>query len=190
MASTKSGFSIQKFPISGPSRRDFLKQMGLVSLMAGMPPLLWNCSSDPTNYKGTGIPPYSVWEEMLMALQTSPDHLEGRMNKLIKEGNPEAMFRFVRDEIYLMPTTSRSLQGVGKTLRYGIRGALRYGFATPREKAELLHSMFSSANVKSTVVYERSDFQINDVPALFYRPIDRRFEPVIDKKTMPAGAVR
>lgn len=157
--------------------------MGLASLMAGMPPLLWNCSSDPTNYKGTGIPPYSVWEEMLMALQTSPDHLEGRMNKLIKEGNPEAMFRFVRDEIYLMPTTSRSLQGVGKTLRYGIRGALRYGFATPREKAELLHSMFSSANVKSTVVYERSDFQINDVPALFYRPTYRRFEPAIDKKT-------
>ena len=173
----------QNFPKIDSSRRNFLRQMGLMGLVAGMPSVLWQCASNSTDFKGTGIPPYSVWEEMLMALQTSPDHLEGRMNILVVEGNPEAMFRFVRDEIHLMPTTSSSLRGLGKTMRYGVRGALRYGFATPREKSELLHFMFTKANIRSAVVYERTNIETNDVPALFYRPIERRFEPVVDKKT-------
>ncbi len=175
----------QKFhPPSGTSRRDFLKQMGLLSVAAGLPPLLWKCAPDRPAFTGTGIPPYSVWEEMLKALETSPDHLEGRMNTLIKEGNPGAMFRFVRDEIHLMPVTSASLRGMGKTMRYGLRGVLRYGFATPREKAELLHSMFKKANISSSVVYERTQIQAGEVPSFFYRPVDRLFEPAIDRKTL------
>ena len=71
----------QKLPVSGTSRRDFLKQMGLLSVAAGLPPLVWKCASDSPAMTGTGIPPYSVWEEMLMALETSPDHLEGRKNR-------------------------------------------------------------------------------------------------------------
>lgn len=173
-----------KINSGGFSRRNFLKQVGLLGLAAGMPAVLWNCSSKSTSYNGTGIPPYSVWEEMLMALQSSPDHLEGRMNLLIKEGDPQAMFNFVKDEIYLRPTSANSLLGLGKTMRYGIRGALRYGFATPREKAELLHSMFAKANINSSVVYERTDIQPEEVPSFFYRPIERKFEPVIDKKTL------
>ena len=169
---------------SGSSRRDFLKQMGLLSLAAAMPAALWECSSESTNYRGTGIAPYRVWEEMLMALQTSPDHLQGRMNMLIKEGNPEAMFRFVRDEIHLMPNSPVSLWGMGKTMRYGIPGVLRYGFATPREKAELLNSMFTGAGITSSVVYERTDIQLDEVPSFFYRPIEWKFMPLIDKKTL------
>lgn len=166
------------------TRRDFIKQMGIVGLVAGLPPALWNCSSESTGYKGTGIAPYSVWEEMLLAMQTSPDHLEGRMNMLIQEGNPEAMFHFVRDEIYLMPTAPNVLRALGKTMRYGIRGVLRYGYATPREKAELLHAMFTRANIQSSVVYERTNFEPDDVPAFFYRPVERTFAPLVDKKTL------
>jgi hypothetical protein len=166
------------------SRRNFLKQIGLLGLATGMPAVLWKCSSKSTGYNGTGIAPYSVWEEMLMALESSPDHLEGRMNLLIKEGNPQAMFNFVKDEIYLMPTSGNSLRGLGKTMRYGIRGALRTGFATPREKAELLHSMFTKANITSSVIYERTDIQPEEVPSFFYRPVERKFEPVIDKKIL------
>jgi hypothetical protein len=166
------------------TRRDFIKQLGLLGFMAGLPPALWSCSTEGTGYKGTGIAPYSVWEEMLLAMQTSPDHLEGRMNMLIQEGNPEAMLRFVRDEIYLMPTTSSSLWGLGKAMRYGISGVLRYGFATPREKAELLHAMFIRANIQSSMVYERTNFEPDDVTAFFYRPIERKFAPSVDKKTL------
>ena len=165
-------------------RREFLKKLGLLGMAASLPPVLWQCSTKNTGYHGTGIPPYRVWEEMLMALQTSPDHLEGRMNQLIQEGNPKAMFDFVRDEIHLMPTSVGSLRGLGKTMRYGIRGALRYGFATPREKAELLHHMLSKANISSSVVYERTAIQPDDVPSFFYRPVERKFEPAIDKKTL------
>lgn len=184
MIKVKSDSMKQKFSIAGPSRRNFLKQVGMLGLAAGIPAVLWKCSSKSNGFNGTGIAPYSVWEEMLMALQSSPDHLEGRMNFLIKEGNPQAMFNFVKDEIYLMPTSANSLRGMGKTMRYGIRGALRYGFATPREKAELLHSMFAKANITSSVVYERTDIQPEEVPFFFFRPIERKFEPVIDKQTL------
>ncbi len=174
----------QNFPGSGSSRRDFLKHMGLLGLAAGMPSVFWSCSAGSLKVKSDGIPPYSVWDEMLTALQTSPDHLEGRMNLLIQDGNPENMFRFVRDEIYLMPPSGNSLKGLGKTMRYGIRGVLRYGFATPREKAELLNSMFARANITSSVVYERTDIQPDEVHSFFFRPVERKFEPVIDKKTL------
>ncbi|MEO9022539.1 MAG: hypothetical protein ABI290_10440, partial [Ginsengibacter sp.] len=172
----------QNSTTSESSRRIFLKQMGLLGLAAAMPAALWQCTSNSTNYTSGGIAPYSVWEEMLIALQTSPDHLEGRMEFLIKQGAPEAMFLFVRDEIHLLPTTPGSLHGLGKTMRYGLRGALRYGFATPREKAELLHHMFSKASIPSSVVYERTDIQLVEVPSFFYRPFERKFEPVINKK--------
>lgn len=158
----------QNFPGSGSSRRDFLKNMGLLGLAAGMPSVFWSCSAGSLKVKSDGIPPYSVWDEMLTALQTSPDHLEGRMNLLIQDGNPENMFRFVRDEIYLMPPSGNSLKGLGKTMRYGIRGVLRYGFATPREKAELLNSMFARANITSSVVYERTDIQPDEVHSFFF----------------------
>ena len=173
----------EKNSLSETPRRQFLKQMAIIGLVTGIPPVLWSCQQDektPINYLGTGAGPYKVWEEMLMALETSPDHLEGRYKKLIAEKDPKAMFDFVRDEIHLMPAKRAEIHGMQTAIKYGTKGALRYGFATPREKAELLHEMYLQAGINSKVVYEIIDIPDDEVPSFFYRPIKRPFAPAID----------
>ncbi|MEX0996804.1 MAG: hypothetical protein WDZ45_07135 [Flavobacteriaceae bacterium] len=170
----------------GTTRREFIEQMSLLGMASMLPLSFFSCGKDAPNidYQGTGLAPYKVWEEMLMAIKTSPDFLEGRMQRLIEEGNPEAMFHFVKDELFLMPSSATSLIQMRDTMRYGLKGVLRYGFATPREKAELLNFMFTKANITSKVIYEQTNFQPEEVLPFFYRPFQRKFEPLIDKKTL------
>ena len=116
----------EKNSLSETPRRQFLKQMAIIGLVTGIPPVLWSCQQDektPINYLGTGAGPYKVWEEMLMALETSPDHLEGRYKKLIAEKDPKAMFDFVRDEIHLMPAKRAEIHGMQTAIKYGTKGA-------------------------------------------------------------------
>lgn len=169
-------------PTGGTNRREFIQQMALCFIAAQLPLTFFGCKSEEEGFVGSGKPPYKVWEEMLMALKTSPDHLEGRMKILIDTKDPEAMFHFVRDDIYLIPPKSTSMTGMGKIMRYGKKGVLRYGFATPREKAELLHKMYRDAGITSKIVYERTDIKPESVPAFFFRPKDRKLEPKVNQK--------
>lgn len=168
------------------SRRLFLQQLSLLGA-AGMLPISWlSCSKNTSNlnYSGNGLGAYKVWEEMLMAIKTSPDYLEGRMQTLIKSKDPKAILAFVRDEIYLIPSESNSLKGLGKMMITGISGVLRSGFATPREKAELLNSMLNQAGFNAEVVYERTNFQPEDVKTFFFKPRNRTFEPLINNSIL------
>ena len=171
---------------NGTTRREFIEQMSLLGMASFIPLSFFSCGKDAPDidYQGTGLAPYKVWEEMLMAIKTSPDFLEGRMQQLIEEGNPEAMFHFVKDEIFLMPSSVTSLDKMGETMRYGLKGVLRYGFATPREKAELLHKMYQQAGITSEVVYERTDIKLEEIPAFFFRPFEREFKPKINNKIL------
>lgn len=169
-------------PTGGTNRREFIQQLALCYIAAQLPLTFLGCKSDEEGFVGSGKPPYKVWEEMLMALQTSPDHLEGRMNILIDSKDPEAMFNFVRDEIYLIPPKSSSMTGMGTIMRYGTKGVLRYGFATPREKAELLHKMYTDAGITSKIIYERTEIKTESVPAFFFRPKDRQLQPKVNQK--------
>lgn len=168
---------------SGTTRREFIEQMSLLGLASMLPLSFFSCGKNTPNidYQGSGLAPYKVWEEMLMAVKSSPDFLEGRMQKLIESKNPEAMLAFVRDEIYLIPPENNSLRGMGKMMVTGIQGVLRSGFATPREKAELLNNMLRQAGFDCQVVYERTDFQPDDVKKFFFKPIDRKFEPLVNQ---------
>ena len=159
----------------GSNRREFIQQLALIYAAAQLPLVFSSCKDDKPNFVGTGKAPYKVWEEMLMALETSPDHLEGRMKFLIASNDAKAMFDFVRDEIYLMPAAEKSVGYSGTQLKWGIKGALRYGMATPREKAELLNYMYTKAGITSKVVFERTDIQPEEIPAFFLRPIQRNF---------------
>ncbi|MDX5478435.1 MAG: twin-arginine translocation signal domain-containing protein, partial [Cyclobacteriaceae bacterium] len=160
------------------SRRDFLKQLALMGIFSGISPLLPSCSNAiEANGKAEDV--FGVWEEMLQAIQQSPDYLPKRIENLIAGKDPEAMFNFVRDEINLVPPSASSLRGIGTFMRYGLNGVLRDGFATPREKAELLNQMFQQAGITSKVVFERTDFKTEEVPSLFFRPVERKAEPVI-----------
>lgn len=157
------------------NRREFIKQLALCYAAAQIPFIFSSCKGDQPNFVGTGKAPYKVWEEMLMALETSPDHLEGRMKSLIASKDAKDMFHFVRDEINLMPASNKSTGYSGTQIKWGIKGALRYGMATPREKAELLNYMYTEAGMTSKVVFERTDIQSQEVPSFFLRPIKRNF---------------
>ncbi|NCQ13280.1 MAG: hypothetical protein COZ17_04020 [Flavobacteriaceae bacterium CG_4_10_14_3_um_filter_33_47] len=167
---------------SSNSRREFMQQIALCYMAANIPLSFLGCQSDDNMFVGSGKVPYKIWEEMLMALQTCPDYLEGRMKSLVASKDAQAMFNFVRDEIYLMPANSKSIGYIGTQFKWGIKGALRYGMATPREKAELLHQMFAEAGIPSKVVFERTNIQPEEAMTFFLRPIQRKFNLELSKK--------
>ncbi len=159
------------------SRRDFFTKLALASIAASLPPMVIGCSSKP-KFQGSGKAPYKVWEEMLLYIKTSPDYLPGRMQKLINDGNAEAMFNFVRDELYLIPENSKAI-GAGNAFKWGTDYALRSGMATMWEKASILNKMYQQAGINSEVVFERTNITVEEVPDFFFRPIKREFAPEI-----------
>src|SRR5690349_855975 len=84
---------------------------------------------------------FEAWREAREALQASPDHLPARANALIEAGDPEAIFEFVRDHIATYPSSAGGFQNAPDAIRWGVRGTLRGGAGSPREKAELLAFM-------------------------------------------------
>lgn len=168
--------------IGGTSRRAFMQQLALCYMAAHIPLTFVACSDDDQSYKGSGKIPYKVWEEMLMALQTCPDYLEGRMKALVASKDAEAMYNFVKDEIYLMPGSNKALGQIGWQFKWGIKGVLRSGMATPREKAELLNQMYSEAGFTSKVMYERTNITPEEALTFFLRPIQRNFNLEVSKK--------
>ncbi|MEE9363496.1 MAG: hypothetical protein V3U92_12940 [Cellulophaga sp.] len=176
---------MKKTPIiKSQSRRDFFIKAALTGIAASLPPMLLNSCEDKIKFQGTGKAPFKIWEEMLQAIKTSPDYLSERVKDLITAKNPEAMYNFVKNKIVLIPTTTNAISyyNLGNGIKWGIEGVLRCGMATPREKAELLHQMYQKAEIASKVVYERTSIKAEDVPAFFYRPIDREFNPEISNR--------
>ena len=82
-------------------RRTLLKSVGLGAAagMAGCQEVIGRRRETPADEHV----PFDVWEELRTALRTSPDHLPARAKQLVAEGDPEAIFRFVRDEIVTYP---------------------------------------------------------------------------------------
>ena len=118
------------------SRRAFLQQIAALCISTQLPLGFTGCTGKKeTAFQGSGKVPYKVWEEMPLAVQSCSDYLEGRRKRLVEAKDPEAMFHFVRNEIYLMPASDRALRNVksGSNGELRITGALRYGTA-PRKK--------------------------------------------------------
>ncbi|MGQ0848351.1 MAG: VWA domain-containing protein [Actinomycetota bacterium] len=95
--------------------------------------------------------PFAVWEEILAAVRTSPDHLTARADRLVTEGDAQALFEFVRDEIITYPARAASLGGSDSELRWGVKGTLRGGAGTPREKVDLLADLLTRAGFEAEV---------------------------------------
>ena len=166
--------------LADSGRRDFLSIVALAGASSFLPFIFHACSKTE-QFTGTGKVPFKVWEEMLHAIKTSPDYLPLRVEKLIDSKDLKAMFHFVKDELVLMPPRAKSLNGLGTDFKFGLEGVLRSGWATPREKAELLNTMYQKAGINSKVVFERTNIKPEQVPAFFYRPITRKFDPIISK---------
>ena len=164
-------------------RRDFFKKLVLASMAVNLPMAMLSCKDEDV-FVGSGKTPYKIWEEMLYYLKTSPDHLKSRMESLIKEGDPERMYDFVKNEIQLIPLSEKSIGDVGKGLKWGPDYALRSGMATPREKAELLTTMFQEAKITSRVIFENHTVSPKEAQSYFFRKIDRICAPDIPKRVL------
>ncbi|MBT8252812.1 MAG: hypothetical protein KJN68_02490, partial [Bacteroidia bacterium] len=169
-------------------RRDFFKKMVLASVAVNLPiTTLFSCKKENV-FIGTGKVPYRMWEEMLHYLKTSPDNLKHKMERLIKEGNPEKMYEFVKNEIQLIPLTKKGVGRIGRDLKWGINYALRCGMATPREKAEILVKMFQEAGIPSKVMLETHPISSEEVQSYFFRSINRICAPDIPEKVLNGWA--
>lgn len=166
------------------TRRRFL---GLLGISAAA--LQLGCDGrDNAGARATGAaddPPFSVWRQIRDAVRTSPDHLSARAARLVEARDAQAIFAFVRDEIVTYPTRA---EGIGNRsgnavamMRWGVRGTLRCGAGTPREKAELLATLLRAVGFEAEVMSGRVDPAIDPRPILF-RPVTRAFAPQISRE--------
>ncbi|MEO0341124.1 MAG: hypothetical protein AAF242_18160 [Bacteroidota bacterium] len=121
-----------------PGRRQFFINTALAGIATSTLPFwLSGCKKGGTGETQIidGQAPFNVWAEMIEVLKTSPDNYPARKDALIAQGDPEAMLRFVRDELILVPPRRDNLKGAGREVKYGSDHALRCGLATPREKS-------------------------------------------------------
>ena len=81
------------------SRREFFRQLVLGGTGVFLSPLLLQSCSD----EDLGRPPFAVWEDMIKALEQSPDHFMGRRKTLVASKDPKAMTDFVRDSFQVLP---------------------------------------------------------------------------------------
>lgn len=118
-----------------------------------------------------------AWTRLREALRASPDHLPERAADLVVAGDPAALFEFVRDRIGTVPPSEGSLADALTRVRWGVRGTLRGGAGTPREKADLLADLYRQAGFEAEVVRGRPDPAKVDGAALLMRVPDRHFRP-------------
>src|SRR5690606_15083068 len=78
--------------------------------------------------------PFAVWEEMITALEQSPDHLAGRRKALVAAGDPLKMIEFVRDSFQLLPDEINFLTNSDRLQGFGTKSAVRCDWAPPQEK--------------------------------------------------------
>jgi len=161
------------------SRRYFFKQLVLGSMGLTFFPTLQACFGKDSIKKGTGKPPFSVWEEIIDALEQSPDHLVAQRKSLITAKDPNAMITFVKDSFQTLPRITDFLHDTGRYLIYGTEVALRCGLATPREKAEILKSMLEEAGFEAKVVTEKTELTIEDAKSIVFDSKGAEFNPPI-----------
>lgn len=171
--------------VNAISRRDFLHQLMLAGAGLYLLPILSSCGSGNRMEipEGTGLPPFKTWEEMLYALQFSPDNFPANKDRLVETGDPNAMFHFVRDELTLLPSDKQYFRYIESGTMYGLEGALRTGMATPREKAELLKNMLLEAGFEARVVTEHVELTEERVKDILFKKTEVGFSlPVGDRQ--------
>lgn len=151
-------------------RREFFKKLAFFGLVSSTGGWLASCDDPEQDLENLNGGVFQVWREMQQLIQSSPDCLTQAYNQVKESKDPKQQLAFVRDSIFLIPASEASLRGMGSAMRGGIRGVLRGGFATPREKAEVLRQLFEDSGIKATVVFERTDFDLEMVKSLFFRP--------------------
>ena len=127
--------------------------------------------------------PFRVWEELRAAVRTSPDHVAAAAERVVAGKDPEAILTFVRDQIAAYPPGRGSGDLVSES-RWGVRGTLRGGAGSARDKVEVLAELYRRAGFTAEVVYGdfADEVQITDL----CRPVKRTFAPRVDEKRLDA----
>lgn len=128
---------------------------------------------------GAPIDAFTAWKEARVALRTSPDHLSARADAVVASKDAQRIFEFVRDEIVTYPPAIDGFRDAVTTQRWGVRGTLRGGAGTPREKAELLVSLYARAGFDARVVSGLADPALLDGEAVLLRATERNYAPKI-----------
>ncbi len=177
------------------TRRAFLVGSGMaagaaiVAACGSMPPApapssVESASSTSSAGPAPGVdlsdPPFGLWRALRETVRQSPDHLPMAAEAAVASADPERIFAFVRDHIATLPPDAHTFYAATSTaIRWGTRATLRGGAGTPRERAELLASLYREAGFDARVVTGSSTLGEADVRRALTRPIDRVFQPQV-----------
>ncbi|RZU53733.1 hypothetical protein EV385_5667 [Krasilnikovia cinnamomea] len=169
--------SIPPAASGGVSRRSLLAFVTAVSAAA-----LTGCGLFDDDEPGPDADgAFGLWEQLRTSVRASPDHVAAAAERVVAGKDPEAILAFVRDQIVVYPSVGRSLDLVGDT-RWGVRGTLRGGAGSARDKVETLADLYRRAGFKAEVLVGElaDDVDLNSV----FRPVRRSFEPKADEDTI------
>lgn len=144
-------------------RRTYFKHMALAT--GGIfiaPHLMISCDSEK-KISLTGkytLEPFSSLEEMRNAARLSKGHLTYEMERLITSKNAQEIFNFVNSRFSTIPSSGRSITNASYNIRWGMRGLLRCGKGTIREKSDLLFYMLTEAGFSPK--YFRKNIELNN----------------------------
>ncbi len=121
--------------------------------------------------------PFDAMRIFRESVRRSPDHLAVVARGLVAKKDVEGLHLFVRDQIRTLPDGEDGFSSPGRAMRWGVRGALRYGAGTPREKAELLAQLYREAGFEASVVVGRVALPDGDPLVLLRGPERPPFAP-------------
>lgn len=124
------------------------------------PQLILSCKNEKLLIAGEyTLEPFSSLEEMRNAARLCKGHLTHEMNRVIASKNAEQIFTFVNSKFATIPSSGTSITNAAYNVRWGMRGLLRCGKGTLREKSDLLFYMLTQAGFKPQ--YFRQNFELN-----------------------------
>ena len=121
--------------------------------------------------------PFDAMRIFRDSVRRSPDHLAVVARDLVARKDVEGLHRFVRDQIRTLPDDDDGFSAPTRAMRWGTRGALRYGAGTPREKAELLAELYREAGFEASVATGRVALPDGDPLVLLRGPERPPFAP-------------
>jgi hypothetical protein len=120
--------------------------------------------------------PFGVWRQVRDAIRQSPDHLIAQADRVVATKDPKAIFEFVRDRFATLPAALTNLGPANRRL-WGVRGTLRSGTGTLRDKAELLAELYRRAGFSAAVEEVAITYDAGFVRKVLVREVARAFEP-------------
>ena len=126
---------------------------------------------------------WAAWSEISAQLKASPDHLVAGADAVVATRDPVKIHAFVRDQIATYPPSDDGFANAPILRRWGTKATLRGGAGTPREKADLLVSLYGRAGFDAGVVVGVADPARLGGQKVLFRAIDRSvalsYEPTV-----------